>query len=170
MNKYLMKLIVKISDTIYPLEHPEWLARKLIGLSNELHEDYGYLAICESSSDMFIAVTTYENNFSGDPYIIVYNNSDMCLATKCARISLSKPNYITIKSYGLKGSWKLNQKEIRKLINILNSAPTMYAGRNFENNYDYAVQLYESIVEGIGASDECKHPLKLDMPDYTKLK
>ena len=113
---------------------------------------------------------TFDYNIATDPYIIVYNSPDVCLATKCARISLAKPKYITIKSYGLKGSWKLNQKEIQELISLLNAEPMYPEITPFKNNYEYALHLYETMVEGIGGVCECKRPLKLDMPDYTKLK
>ena len=170
MNKYILKLIVKATYALFPVEHPEWLSYKLLGLSDELYEDYGLYGICCRGDNLTISVCTFDYNIAIYPYIIVYNNSEEYLATKCARISLVEPKYITTKSYGLKGSWKLNQKEIQELISLLNAEPMYPEITPFKNNYEYALHLYETMVEGIGCVCECKHPLKLDMPDYTKLK
>ena len=169
MNKNKMKKkIVNIINKIYPIEHPEWLSYIVIGLSKQLNEKYDTLTICDCSSNMTIALCTCKGN--DIPYFILFNDSDIYLATKCARISLTEPKYITTKKYGLKKNWILTDSEIDELINLLKNKPISIFSRRFKNNYDCMVHLYQTIIEEVCTTDIFENPLTIQMPDYTKLK
>lgn len=154
MNKYIIKIILRISDIFYHYGYPDWLKSKILGTSKILDEGYWSLTSFEVSDNMFITLCTHNNK---DSYFIVYNNKDPYLATKCARINLLKPKYITKKHFGFKRNWVLNENEIGEFISILNDAPQFKS--KFKNNYELALS-YENN----------KTIQSTNIPDYTKLK
>ena len=59
-------------------------------------------------------------------YFKLYNNDSYIKSTKVARISMLKPNYLVHKNDDGKENWILNNKEKRKLVNLLHSKNEEY--------------------------------------------
>lgn len=153
------KILQPIISFIYYEENPDWVEDKLEGLLNEYNEHHYMSSIIYRQNDMCIAICTYEHNMK-DPYMIVYNYMYEEYATKCARISMVKPEYLQFKSTLSKKRWVLKDTDIEQLIEILNSNLPLKS----ETVWDSVKKKWMFITEsGIDISD-------LGIPDYTKLK
>lgn len=116
---------------------------------------------------------------SGNPYFKFFNNSDFRKATKIIRILFKKPDYVVHKDG--KQLWKLNTKEKKLLIEILNTESKQYKGytnweaAKFNWNYEYMEELLDIEEYYAGNYDELYKnnpgyvPSTLKMPDYNKL-
>lgn len=98
-------------------------------------------------------------------------------ANSIARISLREPKYIIHKNIDGKSNWKLNNKEKKELIKLMNEPSESYEGLtnwqttlvqyNFDNFYIPPIQTIK------GTFDKEKYPNAFDinyrMPDYSIL-
>ena len=116
---------------------------------------------------------------SGNPYFKFYNNSNFNNADKVIRIMFKKPDYVIHKDG--KKLWKLNSKEKKLLLKVLNMESENFSGytnweiAKFDWNREY---LEESInIEKYfnGDYDEMYKtnagyvPSTLKIPDYSKI-
>lgn len=116
---------------------------------------------------------------SGNPYFKFFNDSDFRKATNIVRILFKEPDYVVHKDG--KKLWKLNTKEKKLLISILQKESKQYKGytnweaAKFNWNYEYLEEMIDIEEYYNGDYDEMysdnpgyiKSTLK--MPDYTKL-
>lgn len=130
---------------------------------NNLHvwnQDNWEIRICPSYEDL------------GVFYFKLYNNSCIEKATKQARISLLKPEYIMAPIH-YKEEWILDEKEKEKLMKIL--LGKLYIGDSLpidnkvDNVYEYIKFSYKEQrygMHGLKVPDEF---MNSTIPDYTKL-
>lgn len=140
------------------------------------------LAFTDSLNKLAIWVenpTGYNNQ-----YFKLYNNDSYVKSTKVARISMLKPNYLVHKNDDGKENWILNNKEKRKLINLLHSKNEEYVTlSNWQviiatyNRDNFHIPFINLITKNITFDDynekvkTIKGAISLDrpMPDYMKL-
>lgn len=140
------------------------------------------LAFTDSLNKLAIWIenpTGYNNQ-----YFKLYNNDSYVKATKVARISMLKPNYLVHKNDDGKENWILNNKEKRKLINLLHSKNEEYvilsnwqviiATYNRDNFHIPFVNLVMRNITFDDYNEKVKAtkgaiPLDQPMPDYMKL-
>ena len=123
--------------------------------------------------------TRYNNQ-----YFKLYNSNIISKATKVARISMLKPNYLIHKNDDGKENWILNNKEKRKLVNLLHSKNEEYdILSNWQviiatyNRDNFHIPFVNLIMKNITFDDynekvkTIKGAISLDqsMPDYMKL-
>lgn len=99
-------------------------------------------------------------------------------ADKVARISLKEPKYLEHTNQDGKKDWKLNSREKKELISLMNSLSTVRSGYTnwqvtlIQYNFDNFFISPEETING--TFDREEHPEAFDinypMPDYTQLK
>lgn len=94
-------------------------------------------------------------------YIKVFNSDDLFTATKVARISLLKPEYIHCSD---NPEWILNDDEKRQLIEILSAEVN-----NQMSHWELLLLDYEAEIEFAEYDIASLNMTKWKMPDYTKL-
>lgn len=116
------------------------------------------------------------NNYNND-YFKYLDSLSYRKANCIARISLREPKYVIHKNIDGKVNWKLNNKEKKELIELMNQPSLSHDGlTNWQStlvqyNFD---NFYISPIETInGSFDKQKYPKAFDinypMPDYMKL-
>lgn len=118
---------------------------------------------CIETDNLSITVTgdgLTDLGFYKSPYFKIYSGRVYETATKLTRISMIKPEYIIHNN----DIWTLNSREIKFLINLLNSKHDMYIWEKIK---------YEASILA-SKSDKCKkediyYINSLPIPDYTKL-
>ena len=146
-------------------------------------------SLCEMSrvfSNVNPYLTLWVENPTGynNQYFKLYNSNLISKATKVARISMLKPNYLIHKNDDGKENWILNNKEKKDLVNLLKKPMKIYS---FITNWQYMILVYNRDNFDIDELDllsgeisikeyndnvkfiENALPLDLKIPDYMKL-
>lgn len=126
----------------------------------------------------FLVSVNPDPNRSGDEYFKLYNKTNRDSATKIARISFRKAEYIHYSMNQGKEDWILNAREKKYIIKAFTKKnPAFYGGQytywqfaiaqfNLEKGLDY-----EKTFKNVGKKLKYPKylPFDLEMPDYTKL-
>ena len=132
------------------------------GLSFQLHENNNVERFIGVFGKYYIQLHIPIKDI-GYYYFKVYDNSDVYLSTKIARISIISPEYICCDDCS-KYSWELSNSEIADIISILSS--------QYENDCTVWEYIKESFIEEGEQACSIKYPSILidsTMPDYTRL-
>lgn len=127
---------------------------------------------------MCIVVNANETR-EGTPYFKVVNHSSFVKATKIARISFLRPEYIIHKNRDGKENWVLNSKEKKHLIDLLHRKSDVLdysiwqytiAQYNMENGHTKRLKDTSEIkMSDVKNFETDPLPKKLPIPDYMKL-
>ena len=115
----------------------------------------------EDKINIMIQIDNNRNYGLDMAYFKLYNDSDYTKATKSACIKLFKSEYVPEHADGKK-NWILNNKEKRRLLEILTSSP------NISNYKNKNMTVWESMVKYV-SSTGIKMPDDISMPDYNLL-
>lgn len=151
---------------------------------NETKESLYEMSLAFTDSLNKLAIWVENLTGYNNQYFKLYNNDSYVKATKVARISMLKPNYLVHKNDDGKENWILNNKEKRKLINLLHSKNEEYvilsnwqviiATYNRDNFHIPFVNLVMRNITFDDYNEKIKTikgaiPLNQPMPDYMKL-
>lgn len=151
---------------------------------NETKESLYEMSLAFTDSLNKLAIWVENLTGYNNQYFKLYNNDSYVKATKVARISMLKPNYLVHKNDDGKENWILNNKEKRKLINLLHSKNEEYVIlSNWQviiatyNRDNFHIPFINLVMRNITFDDYNEKiktikgaiPLNQPMPDYMKL-
>lgn len=155
-------------------------------INKAIDEDYLYeFASIAKGNNNFIAVNPDSSRgWYNEEYFKVYNNDNARKADKVIRIKFRSAQYVYHKNSDGKQDWKLNSKERKQLIDLLNKQSKLPGFTNWqyaiiqfntEAYMDENPEIFKTLTiekqENMDENNPQKYylPIDLEMPDYTKL-
>ena len=144
------------------------------------HENLNEMAtVFKNKKQNVSIIVNPDSNRSGNPYFKFVNNSNFRNADKLIRIMFNKPDYVI--HHDGKDLWKLNSKEKKLLITIMNKESSKYKGytnwqaAKFDWNYEYFEEdwdiddYFAGKYDNKFGSESGYVSSTLSMPDYLQL-
>lgn len=144
------------------------------------HENLNEMATVFKNKEQNVSIIVNpDSSRSGNPYFKFVNNSNFRNADKLIRIMFNKPDYVI--HHDGKDLWKLNSKEKKLLITIMNKESSKYKGctnwqaAKFDWNYEYFEEdwdiddYFAGKYDNEFGSEPGYVSSTLSMPDYLQL-
>lgn len=124
--------------------------------------------IRNNNYNIMIGVYPTDNhpNYLYDPYFKVFNNTNEKAASKVARISILRPEYIIHRNFDGKQNFKLSQTQIGFMLKCLRD-PVTIKYTQYESGWEFLCKYLTDLCKGKNLDIDYTN---LSMPDYTKLK